>query len=406
MGVSITQTCANMVKTCVGAGILALPNTFYGAGLVPSLIILIVVTLWSGFCTKRLVSCMTSTLEGVLGNIFDDNNDPYFHLVRKALGKFGVVLLNICYVVTLYGIATAYQITWTNLLIHMDWEKIGFSLGSERWFWCIIYFIIVLPLSYLRNLDSLGFVSLFGNIVIGVSSILVLVYGGIHWGFHWDNSLLWYKNPMDMAVIFGVFCYALCIIFIGPTSKKTLNNGNKFDFCLWISLLICFALYSVLGGFGAIFFKEDPNGIDAIVLDNMTDSPIFYYITAIGLCMSCLASYPIAVYPAALAVESWITDTLDKPENKTFVRNWKRIVMRTCMLAVVTILAFVFPDFKKVIGLIGCLTVSTVQFILPPLVHYRLSPSNTWSTILDISLTVIGVLVMVFTTYCTIVTSN
>ena len=78
--------------------------------------------------------------------------------------------------------------------------------------------------------SSLGFVSLFGNIVIGISSVLVIVYfsrecirissyGGITYGFHWDNSLLWCQHPMDVAVIFGIFCYALCIIFIGPTSK-------------------------------------------------------------------------------------------------------------------------------------------------------------------------------------------
>ena len=49
-------------------------------------------------------------------------------------------------------------------------------------------------------------------------------------------------------------------------------------------------------------------GIDPIILDNMASNPYFYYITAIGICLSCIASYPIAVYPAALAVEAWIKD--------------------------------------------------------------------------------------------------
>ena len=185
-----------------------------------------------------------------------------------------------------------------------------------------------------------------------------------------------------------------------------MEKSDKFNVVLWISLAICALLYALLGGFGSFFYHNDEKGIDPIILDNMASNPYFYYITAIGICLSCIASYPIAVYPAALAVEAWIKDPIDKPDNKTFVRNWKRILVRLFCLALTTTIAILVTDFKKVIGLIGCVTVSAVQFILPPLIHWRLQPSSTWQAIIDWTLFVIGLAVMVFTTYCTIVTSH
>ena len=81
-----------------------------------------------------------------------------------------------------------------------------------------------------------------------------------------------------------------------------------------------------------------------------------------------------------------------------FVKNWKRIVLRLFMTLVVTIISIVFPNFKGVVSLIGCLTISFVTFVFPPLIHYVLVPQTKGKQIKDIILAMLGVCTMVIAT--------
>lgn len=80
------------------------------------------------------------------------------------------------------------------------------------------------------------------------------------------------------------------------------------------------------------------------------------------------------------------------------MRNWKRIVLRLCMTLLVTIISIVFPNFKGVVSLIGCLTISFVTFVFPPLLHYVLVPQTKAKQVKDIILAMLGVCTMVIAT--------
>lgn len=60
----------------------------------------------------------------------------------------------------------------------------------------------------------------------------------------------------------------------------------------------------------------------------------------------CFLSYPIAVYPALIALEAWI----DGGESKVMVTNWRRVLQRLGVVVVTCLLAYFIPNFKAVVS--------------------------------------------------------
>ena len=74
----------------------------------------------------------------------------------------GVIILQLCFVITVYGIAVAYevsyhisfykyQITWNSLLSGL-FEGTRFTLLQQYWPWALLYCLLAIPLSLLKNL--------------------------------------------------------------------------------------------------------------------------------------------------------------------------------------------------------------------------------------------------------------
>lgn len=75
-----------------------------------------------------------------------------------------------------------------------------------------------------------------------------------------------------------------------------------------------------------------------------------------------------------------------------------RVILRIVMTIIVTVISIICPFFKKVVSLIGCLTISFVTFIFPPLIHYVLVPQSKAKQTVDIILAMLGVCTMVIAT--------
>ncbi|KAK8800339.1 hypothetical protein WA171_004972 [Blastocystis sp. BT1] len=383
MSATTFNVIANLVKTCIGTGMLALPNTVYLGGLIPAIVILIVVPSWIVYCTKLITDSFCA---------FDTKpkpeEDPYVLLADKAFGKVGVLLLQISFVITVYGIAVAYEITWNMLLAGLNWKQWGLEFFSNKWFWGVVYFFLACILALLKDLRALAKPSQMGNFFIITVSIIVIIYGICSFGLHIDTKNLMWTTPLDLAKLFGVVCYSLGIAVIGPTSYNTMKKPEQYFKALVTSVVIAVLVYMSLGVLGAMSYNRAPGGIDPLVINNIPSSNIIYYICCIGICFVAYFSYPVAVFPGILALESGIKES--EEGEGYFVKNWKRIVLRIFMTLVVTVISIVFPNFKGVVSLIGCLTISFVTFVFPPLIHYVLVPQTKGKQIRDIILAMLG----------------
>ena len=83
-----------------------------------------------------------------------------------------------------------------------------------------------------------------------------------------------------------------------------------------------------------------------MILANIPRKSAWYIGSAIGLSLVCFLSYPIAVYPALIACEAWISEQ----ETKTMVTNWKRVLQRLGVVVVTSLLAYFIPSFQMVVS--------------------------------------------------------
>lgn len=123
-----------------------------------------------------------------------------------------------------------------------------------------------------------------------------------------DHDHLLWSTPLDLAKLFGVICYSLGIVVIAPTSYNTMKKPQQYNFALNTSVLIIVAVYISLGLFGGMSFSQDPRGIEALVIMNMDKKSWIYILCCIFVCFVAYFSYPIAVFPGILAIESSIKE--------------------------------------------------------------------------------------------------
>ena len=191
------------------------------------------------------------------------------------------------------------QIVFSDLLSGLPWEDWGFSLGSSKFFWGAVYFIIVIPLSLLRDLSSMSFMSIGGLVALLSSIILYVVYGGLHFKINFETSFLWPKSLSDFANMFGVCCLCFAVPFYGK---------SKFGGVLYGSLLFSGFFYILVGVGCSLLYNRAPGGIGEIFIENIDHKSWFYFIAAGLLSLNSLFSYPIIAYPPVLCLETLLHD--------------------------------------------------------------------------------------------------
>ena len=209
------------------------------------------------------------------------------------------------------------------LLAGLNWKQWGLEFFSNKWFWGVVYFFLACILALLKDLRALAKPSQMGNFFIITVSIIVIMceqssqlihsYGICSFGLHIDTKNLMWTTPLDLAKLFGVVCYSLGIAVIGPTSyvlvhTHTMKKPEQYFKALVTSVVIAVLVYMSLGVLGAMSYNRAPGGIDPLVINNIPSSNIIYYICCIGICFVAYFSYPVAVFPGILALESGIKE--------------------------------------------------------------------------------------------------
>ena len=107
---SKTAATLQLVKICIGSGVLALPYAFKSCGLTLALAVLLAVALWNCFTSHRLVRC-AALLKDLPPGPTDSGTcaSTYSALAKAALGRTGVIVVDFSLIATLLGVCVVYQ---------------------------------------------------------------------------------------------------------------------------------------------------------------------------------------------------------------------------------------------------------------------------------------------------------
>ena len=87
-----------------------------------------------------------------------------------------------------------------------------------------------------------------------------------------------------------------------------MKKPQQYNMALIVSVFIVVVVYMSLGLFGGMSFSQDPQGINPLVIMNIDRHSWIYILNCIFVCFVAYFSYPVAVFPGILALESGIKE--------------------------------------------------------------------------------------------------
>lgn len=123
-----------------------------------------------------------------------------------------------------------------------------------------MFFVCVTPLSLLRDLSSMSFMSIGGLIALITSIILYVIYGGLHFRIHFDSSFLWPSSIQEFSKMFGVCCLCFAVPFYGTSSQRSMDDKSKFPAVLYGSLLFSGFFYIIVGVGCSLLYNQAHGG--------------------------------------------------------------------------------------------------------------------------------------------------
>ncbi|ORX33577.1 transmembrane amino acid transporter protein-domain-containing protein [Kockovaella imperatae] len=173
---SILSSVTNLANTVIGAGALAFPSAFAAMGLIPGILSCI----YSGCVTSFGLYLLTRCATMVARKPGDEGRKPSFtEVARIAFGKgWATRLFDFAIAIKCFGVSISYLIICKTLLPQVTYtfaKAIHHPLPEDsilhsQDFWLVAMMIVIVPLSFLKTLDSLRFTS-----QIALSTVVYLI---------------------------------------------------------------------------------------------------------------------------------------------------------------------------------------------------------------------------------------
>lgn len=448
---TVVSSVSNLANTIIGSGALAFPSAFASMGLIPGMISCAFSGLTAAFGLYLLSRCATqvgrpripsSSTEG------DQTTKESHHPIEAsfntvALLTFGQGWATRCFdaaiAIKCFGVSVSYLIIVKTLMPqvilslshHLPIETLPpTSMLLDGRLWLLLSMVVIVPLSFLRRLDSLRFTS-----QVALASVVYLVFIVVGW---WVLRIpTETKRGKVVLARFGastlssfpvqVFAYT-CAQNLFPVYNELKNNTQRrMNLVIGTSIGSAVGVYEILGIAGYLTFGSTV-GSNVIAMYPFT-SPLIA-IGRLGIVLLVALSYPLQCHPCRACLHTLSTgwsksshqpltqnqdseidseDSDDDEQGKIVEMDHAAVSSRkmgqvkfvslTCgIVALGLAVALVIDELEVVLGFVGSTGSTIISFILPGLFYFTLFRSNTedrtkWFAL---ALSIYGCCVMVF----------
>jgi amino acid permease len=159
-------------RAVVGAGTLAMPSVLSHMGIMLGVILV----LWSG-----VTAAFGLWLQSRCARYLERGSSSFFALSQMTYPNASVIF-DMAIAVKCFGVGVSYMIIIGDL---MPGVVLGFNGNAgdvpylvDRHFWITAFMLLIIPLSFLRRLDSLKYTSIIALVSIGYLIVLVIYHFG------------------------------------------------------------------------------------------------------------------------------------------------------------------------------------------------------------------------------------
>ncbi|KGU03976.1 solute carrier family 32 (vesicular inhibitory amino acid transporter) [Candida albicans P87] len=362
------QTIFNSVNVLIGVGLLALPVGLMKAGWVYGIPILLVCGL-----TTYWTACLLSKAMDT-----DDTIMTYADLGYAAYGSMAKLVISVLFSIDLLGAGVSLIVLFSDSL----YALLGDDQVWTRTRFKILSFIVLTPFTFVP-LPILSIISLFGILSTISITILVMVCGLLKPTA--PGSLLetmptnlYPKSLPDLLLAIGILMAPFGGHAIFPNLKSDMRHPYKFTQTLRSTYSITLLTDCSMAVLGFLMFGQNCSNEVTNTLLTTAGYPKWCYPLISGLiCLVPLAKTPLNAKPIISTLDVLFgVANISTNKIREIVNSLGRFVIRIGVNAVFVMLAILFPEFDKIIGMLGASICFIICIILPCLFYVRLCGSK------------------------------
>jgi proton-coupled amino acid transporter len=381
------KTFFTLLKAFIGTGIMFLPKAFKNGGMLFSSITMVTVSAITALCFELLLSCRKQYGGAGYGDLGRSISGPKLRaliLVSITLSQIGFVCAGLIF-------------TADNLASFIDAVSRENALSTNALIG--LQCVILIPLSFIRNISKLGPAALLADIFI-LFGLTYIYWYDISWiskngGFHHSIELF---NPRDFTMTIGSAIFTFEGIGLILPIQSSMKQPEHFSKLLYIVMGMITVIFTSVG---VLCYGTFGDHVSVEVITNFPQTSKLVNAVQFLYAMAVLVGTPVQLFPAMRTIELKIFKRASgKQSNLT---KWKKNAFRSALVLFCGVVAAVgASDLDKFVALIGSFACVPLVYIYPAYLHYKGVADRPWVKAGDIAMMVLGLVAMVYTTSITV----
>ncbi|PWY97725.1 hypothetical protein BCV70DRAFT_202482 [Testicularia cyperi] len=301
---SLLSSISNLTNTIIGTGMLATPGAFKWTGLLLGMALI----LFCGFTASLGLYLLTRCAARVGGR-----KNSFFTIASQALPA-GAWWFDLAIALKCYGVSISYLIICGQLMpqviisffraFHRDIHQIP-ELFLDRSFWILTLMILLIPLCFLRRLDSLRHTS-----YLSLLAVFYLVVIVLHYSLSSDaKASLPPAGEIHMIAvsrhtvsIFPVFVFAFtCAQNMLPVYNELFQNKERrVNTAIASSIGTGATVYLIVGVLGYLSFGSN---VGDNIIAMYPSTSLFVCFGRVSIIVLTIFSYPLQVHPCRASLD-------------------------------------------------------------------------------------------------------
>ncbi|KAJ8079524.1 hypothetical protein PM082_011111 [Marasmius tenuissimus] len=405
---SVVSSISNLANTIIGSGMLTFPLAMASAGIIPGIITCVFSGSVAAFGLHLLSVCATKTAH---------RRSSFFAVAQLTFPK-AAVFFDAAIATKCFGVSISYLIIikslMPNVVASLYHDLTPSTTEPPEWalsgrIWISLFMVVLLPLGFLRRLDSLrhtSYVALFS-----VAYLLVIVVRCYFWPLknmpergevHWINFTPKFVSTFPVQVFAFTCAQNLFPIY----NEVKGNTQRRLNMVVGTSIGSAVVTYEVIGILGYLTFGSN---VGANIIAMYPSTSLFVAVGQLAIVILVLFSYPLQVHPcrncldkvfhAGEAVAAPSPEDEDADHASHDMSPTKHTVLTLAIVGAGFAIAYFVNDLQMVLSFVGSTGSTTISFILPGLFYWKLfrgDPSAKTKTWGAIALTIYGACIFVF----------
>ncbi|KAF2149178.1 vacuolar amino acid transporter 3 [Myriangium duriaei CBS 260.36] len=379
-----------LLKAFIGTGVLFLPRAFLNGGLLFSSLALVIVALVTMLAFHLLLQCRKYHGGGGFGELG----------LKIAGPKMRSVILGSITISQLGFVCACVVFVAENLHAFLE-AVIRGRLPLSIPALIALQLIILVPLSFIRNISKLGPAALLADVFILIGVVYIYYYDIATISIRGIHPTVRLFNPEHFTLTIGNLIFSFEGIGLILPIQSSMAKPQKFEHLLAIVMLIITILFTSVGALCYATFGSDTN---IEVLSNFPQDSRLVNAVQFLYAMAVLIGAPVQLFPALRIIEGKLF--AHKSGKNRLLIKWKKNTFRTgLVLLCVAISIAGASNLDRFVALIGSFACIPLVYIYPPFLHLQGVAQSKFAKIGDVAFMVLGFGAMIYTTSVTIANS-